>query len=326
MNSIKMKKIIFMLFVTLGVSLQNVIAQNDSVVLPDYMYKTKRTKEHLQYKLKTNSDYKYDERKGGDGWVTHFTISNKKPVRVDNLVSYNNTCAWWYFKQNMIYSIENNIVASYCLNEDECIIFVRTMEFYKFKYSDSTITYLGDLSETGLFDESIKQTYNESINEVNDILKNNPNDYPPSDRQKDIYFKFRGIRNIEIGRMNTGNLVKVDSVWFLSFEYINLMKQTDEMILLKSTDLKTWTKSKVYLNYKYKMYNEGLKTFIPYLYTYENYDIPLQVTCKINNDIYFSDQNRLIYKSTDNGNTFKIYKIFRPFPEPKLPTFENTNH
>ena len=196
----------------------------------------------------------------------------------------------------------------------------------KFKYSDSSITYIADLSETGLFDESIKQTYNESINEVNDILKNNPNDYPPSDRQKEIYFKFQGIRNIEIGRMMSGNLVKIDSTWFLSFEYVNKSKLCTENILLKSNDLKNWTKCKVYLNYLYKQYNEGLKKFTPLLLTFENNDDHLTNIYKYNNNLYFSDNQYVIYKSVDNGNTFKLYKIFKPFPTPVVPTFENTNH
>lgn len=316
-----------MLFVTLGVIFQQSFAQSDSVVLPEYMLYIKYPKQHVDYKLKKKIDYIYDEQLGGKVWVTYFTIGNKKPVRVNSNVSYNNTCKWWYFKQNIGYSIENNIVASYCINEDECIIFVKTMEFYKFKYSDSSITYISDLSETGIFDENIKSTYSKTIDEVNDIIKKNPNDGSGGDRCLDVYCKFMGIRNIEIGRMLSGNLVKIGDTWFLSFEYKNLVKQCNEKILFRSTDdLKTWTRCKVYLNYKYKTYNESLKSFTPFLLTFENNDTPLSNIYKNNNDLYFSDNNHCIYKSTDDGNTFRFYKLIRPFPEPVVPTFENTNH
>jgi hypothetical protein len=328
-----MKKILFMLFVILGISLQNVIAQNDSVVLPDYMYKYEfkhyKEKQYTNHRLKTKNEYSYDEKLGRTVMKYYYTIDNKKPVRVENTVSYNNTCNWWYIKQSMVYSIESNIVGSYCINDDECIIFVKTMEFYKFRYSDSSITYVGDLSESGLFNETINYNRNETIKEVEDVINKNPNSGQPSSETLEIYYKFRGVRNIQIGRMESGNLTYIDGVWFLSFQYYDFTKPLNDgtEILLRSIDnMKTWTRSKVYLNYMYKQYDVNLKKFIPFLLTFENNDGHLTNIYKINNVIYFSDIENVIYKSVDNGNIFKLYKIFKPFPTPVVPTFENTNH
>lgn len=307
-----------MLFVILGINLQQSFAQNDSVVLPDYMSSTKYPRLNPNY-LKTHWDLIYDESKGKNVSVTYFTIGDKKPVRVNNLVSYkNNRCEDFY----MNYPIRNSIIASFCVNENECIIIIQTLEIYKFNYIDSSLILISDLYDTGLFTNDINYSYNKIINEIDVKIREN------NTSCLNLYCKYKGIENINIGRMGSGNLVKVDSTWFLSFQYLPLSRDINDGvdILLKSNDLKNWTKCKVILNYKYKNYNESLKTFVPFLFTFENVDGHLRNIYKKENDLYFSDNNHVIYKSIDGGNTFKLHKIFRPFPEPVVPTFENTNH
>jgi hypothetical protein len=306
-----MKKILIILFVVLGINLQQSFAQNDSVVLPDYMYKRstfEKVKSGNENYLTVSFIYGYDSLSDKFKRKTFFTIRNKKPVNVYDYVLYKNGCNLGYFLEN------ETIVTSFALNDNECIIFTKYMEFYKFTYSDSSIVKISDL--IGDFNENrvngFKKGYQEVVDFDNGCLHS--------------YCEFRGLQLSDVGRMWSGNLVKIDSTWFLSFEYFDFNKTSNIRVLIKSNDLKNWDRCKVHLNYKYKKYNESLKTFVPFLFTYEDYDVPLKNSCKINGVIYFSDSDRLIYKSVDNGTTFKLYKVFRPFPEPVVPTFENTNH
>ena len=317
-----MKKILFILFVTLGVNLQQSVAQNDSVVLPDYMYKNLYPRSGNSNALKINSNFDFNKETLKITNVTKFSIGDKKPVIVNSYIKYVNSCKSGYYLD------ERYVVGCYCINDNECYIFTSYLKMYKFIYSDSSIIEVNDLSNLNIFKEDLDISYNKAIKEVVDFEKENPGFYIEGTENGclNTYCKFRGLQIMDIGRMSSGNLVKIDSIWFLSFEYESFSSGYSIRVLLKSNDLKTWTKCKVYLNYKYSFYNEQLKSFLPYLFTYENYDIPLRNVCKINNIIYFSDSDRLIYMSSDGGNTFKLYKVFRPFPEPVIPTFENTNH